>query len=122
MKNIDMDLATCRQIEEALGKRLRQVRLDRNFTQQALAAEAGIAVRTLRNLEDGEGVSLDTFIRVLKALRLHNNLKILLPDPSVRPVDRVQRPAKERIRASGGGIKPKAASTVWAWKEKAPLA
>ena len=36
-----------------LGARLAKIRLSRNITQEALAREAGIGVRTLRRLEAG---------------------------------------------------------------------
>jgi len=110
--NIDFSLANSRQIGTALGGRMEQIRLSRNLTQSQLAQDAGISVRTLRNLEKGEGVSLDTFIRVLIALGIQHNLEVLLPDPSVRPVERIGL-GKERRRARP--VRKEEKTAQWSW-------
>ena len=96
---IDFSTATSVQIEAALCRRLEIIRLARNTTQQQLAEEAGVSPRTIGRLEKGQGVSLDTFIRVLTALRIQQNLESLLPDPTVRPIERIGAGAGERKRA-----------------------
>lgn len=110
--NIDFSLANSGQIETALGRRMEQIRLSQNITQSQLAQEAGISVRTLRNLEKGEKVSFDTFIRVLIALGIQHSLEALLPDPSVRPVERIGL-GKERRRARPARKEEKTAQ--WSW-------
>jgi len=97
--NIDFSVATSRQIEAALCKRLQGIRLSRNTTQEQLAEEAGVSPRTIRRLEKGQGVSMDTFIRVTTAMGIQHNLEALLPDPSVRPVERAGMGSGERRRA-----------------------
>jgi transcriptional regulator with XRE-family HTH domain len=90
-----------REIE--LGERLARLRLSRNITQGELAGNAGIHTRTLKRLEAGEGVSLDTFIRVLTALRIEDNLDLLVPNPGIRPIERVHLKGHERQRARASG-------------------
>ena len=97
--SIDFSLANSSQIEKALCKRIEQIRLSRNITQAQLANEAGVVLRTIGRLEKGEGVSFDTFIRVLIALRTQHNLESLLPDPTVRPIERLVSGGQERKRA-----------------------
>ena len=97
--NLNFSIATSDQIEAALCKRLETIRLSRNTTQAQLAEEAGVSPRTIGRLEKGEGVSLDTFIRVMRALGIQNNLEALLPDPTVRPIERVGMGAGQRKRA-----------------------
>ena len=97
--NIEFSVATSAQIEAALCKRLESIRLSRNITQEQLAEEAGVSTRTIGRLEKGEGVSMDTFIRVMMALSIQQNLEALLPDPNVRPIERVGMGAGERKRA-----------------------
>lgn len=111
--HIDFSIATSNQIEAALCKRLERIRLSRNMTQAQLAAEAGVSERTIRNLEKGAGVSFDTFIRVMAILRIQQNLEALLPDPTVRPIERTGLLSGERQRARP----PKSATgnTNWAW-------
>jgi transcriptional regulator with XRE-family HTH domain len=114
--SIDFTAASSEQIETALGERIERIRLSRNITQQQLADEAGVSLRTVRRLAKGEGVSLDTFIRVLSALRIQTNLKLLLPDPSVSPVERVRTQRSERLRA-----RPDAGATAasgWTWADE----
>ncbi len=96
---IDFNAATSQQIEAALCKRLERIRLSRNVTQVQLAGEAGVSPRTIGRLEKGQGVSLDTFIRVLGALGIQQNLQSLLPDPTVRPIERITSGGGERKRA-----------------------
>ena len=110
---VDITLATSEQIEAALCQRLMRIRLARNTTQQQLATEAGVAPRTIGRLEKGEGVSLDTFIRVLKALGIQQSLETLLPDPTIRPMDRIGSGPKERRRARPGPVKQK--HPAWSW-------
>lgn len=97
--NIDFSVATSNQIEAALCKRLESIRLSRNITQAQLAEEAGVSPRTIGRLEKGQGVSMDTFIRIMMALSIQQNFEALLPDPSVRPIERVGMSAGERQRA-----------------------
>lgn len=113
MSKIDFDLATSEQIEAALCESLERIRLARNTTQKQLATEAGVAPRTIGRLEKGQGVSLDTFIRVLKALGIQQRLETLLPDPTVRPMDRIGSGPAERRRARPGSVKK--GRPAWAW-------
>jgi putative transcriptional regulator len=96
---IDFSVATSDQIEAALCKRLESIRLSRNITQTQLAEEAGVSPRTIGRLEKGQGVSMDTFIRIIMALSIQQNLEALLPDPTVRPIERVGMGAQARKRA-----------------------
>jgi transcriptional regulator with XRE-family HTH domain len=96
---IDFSVATSDQIEAALCKRLEGIRLSRNITQAQLAEEADVSPRTIGRLEKGQGVSMDTFIRIMMALNIQQNLEALLPDPNVRPIERVGMGAGERQRA-----------------------
>ena len=112
---IEFSVATSSQIETALCRRLERIRLSRNITQAQLAEEAGVSLRTIGRLEKGQGVSLDTFIRIMIALRIQQNLEALLPDPTVRPIERIGKIARERKRA-----RPKHSAnggTVWTWSD-----
>jgi len=114
---IDYSIATSEQINMALCKQLENIRLARNLTQAQLAKESGVSIGTIRRLEVGEGVSLNTFIRVLIALGLEQNLKILLPDTSIRPIERVRPGKKERKRARPDHQNNKKATWTWGTKQ-----
>jgi transcriptional regulator with XRE-family HTH domain len=113
---IDFSMASSEQIEAALCERLAHIRLTKNLTQAQLAKEAGIALKTIGRMEQGLGISLDTFIRVLAALGIEDHLNALLPDPTIRPVERVQTGGVERKRA-----RPKQTADEnkpWAWGDE----
>ncbi|WP_368310092.1 helix-turn-helix domain-containing protein [Luteibacter sp. CQ10] len=99
-----------------LGVRLARVRLARNLTQARLAHEAGTSLPSIKRLEAGRNSSLDTLLRVLRALDLGDRLLDILPNPDVRPVERVQNEGHERRRARTQTEAPKASD--WAWGEE----
>jgi len=98
-----------------LGTRLARVRLSRNLTQARLAQEAGASLPSIKRLEAGRNSSLDTLLRVLRALNLGDRILDILPNPDVRPVERVQHEGRERRRARTQRQAPKASD--WAWGE-----
>ena len=113
-QNIDYALATNDAIEADLGKRLEAIRLGLNINQTQLAREAGVSRRTITRMENGGGVSLDTLIRVMRALGLADRLATLLPDPGIRPIERVRLRGRERQRARP---QTKTASGKWSWAD-----
>jgi transcriptional regulator with XRE-family HTH domain len=113
---VDFTTASSQGLIEALCKRLDEIRLSRNISQADLADEAGVSRSTLTRLADGQSISLDSFIRIMQALRLTDHLAALLPDPAVRPVDRVRLDGGERQRASG----KRSATAPWTWGDTEP--
>ncbi|MCB1723995.1 MAG: helix-turn-helix transcriptional regulator [Gammaproteobacteria bacterium] len=109
--NIAFGDATSSAIARALCQRLEAIRLAQNISQAELATEAGVSRSTLTRIADGRSVSLDSFIRVMQALGLSDHLATLLPDPEIRPVERVRRGGRQRRRASGKR-KP---TRPWTW-------
>ena len=81
-----------------LGSSIRKLRLDRNLKQDQLAAQAGISLHALQNLESGEGATVRTLVTVLRALGREEWLKNLAPTPTINPLT-VPRGASERKRA-----------------------
>ena len=79
---------------EELGRRLAACRLAMGVTQSALAFEAGISKRTLERIEAGVAVQTTSLVRMLRALRLIENLEALAPSP-VQPAPS----GKQRRRA-----------------------
>ena len=110
--NNDFSLTSSTDIEAALCERIEAIRLSRNMTQTELAKQAGVSRSTLTRLARGDtGISLDSFIRILQALDLHTHLETLLPDPSISPLQRLEKKGKQRQRA-----RPKKTETTeWEW-------
>jgi len=53
--------STPEELQQALGERLRRLRLRRDLDQLQAAAKAGISEKALRNLEAGRGSTVETF-------------------------------------------------------------
>lgn len=90
---------TPNELQELLGERLKRLRLNRNLDQRTTAEKAGISEKALRNLESGRGSTVETLLRVLKALDTLQGLDLLAPEISVNPLDLLRKP-KARIRAT----------------------
>lgn len=93
-------LLTDAAVMEELGKRLRRTRLRQNVSQRQLAEQAGVAVATIRNLEDGKRTQLVTLIRVLRILGLLDGLDRVVPEPGPSPIEQLRSRGRERRRAS----------------------
>ncbi len=114
------------QTEAFLCEKLVSLRLLKNISQAALAENAGVSRRTISRMENGQGVSLDTFIRVMRALGLTDRLETLIPSTDILPIDRVKKAAKsqrtgdvkyKRRRASAAS-KVKSPTTPWEWGDE----
>lgn len=97
MPMLDNSFKTPRELQIELGKRIRDLRLQRNLDQRTTAEKAGIAEKSLRNLEAGRGSSVETLMRTLKALDFLEGIELLAPKPSVNPLA-LLRTAKPRVR------------------------
>jgi putative transcriptional regulator len=111
---IDHDSASIDALQADLGRRIEALRLGRNIQQFQLADEAGVSRRTITRLENGQSVSLDTLLRVMRALGVSGRLATLLPDPTVQPVDRVRLKTKVRKRASA---RRAPTPSAWQWAD-----
>jgi transcriptional regulator with XRE-family HTH domain len=74
------------QIEQELGKRLKDRRLDLNLSQEQTATRSGLSRRTITAIENGEGSTLTTLIALLRALNALDTLENFLPDPGISPM------------------------------------
>jgi putative transcriptional regulator len=84
-----------------IGERLARTRLERNMTQAQLAHEAGVALVTVKRLEAGEPVKLPNFLRVLRVFGLLSSLDVVVPEPTISPIDRLKLHGRQRQRATG---------------------
>ena len=96
-----------------IGGRIARYRLNGNRTQAALAKEAGVSLPTLQRIESGHSTQWANLLRVLRALKLLENLQALIPEPAVSPLQALKMRGKERLRASNS-IKEKDPEG-WSW-------
>lgn len=97
--DVMLESNTVAEIEKALGERVRGLRLRKNLTQVEIAGIAGVARTSVVKLEAGAGSSVDTLVRVLKALEVPDILGAIAPAPQVSPMALLRIPAGPR-RAS----------------------
>src|SRR6476646_6662625 len=86
-------------MQHDLGHRLRKLRLFRNLDQRTVADKAGISLRALSKLENGQGSTLETFLRTLRALDYVKGIAMLAPEPTVSPLALLKNPRPpQRVR------------------------
>jgi transcriptional regulator with XRE-family HTH domain len=84
---------------EELGARAQQYRVGLNRTQAELATDAGVSQRTIERFEAGSSVQLDKLLRILRAMKLTENLDQLIPETSIRPIQLAGARAETRKRS-----------------------
>ena len=102
---------------QALGRRLARHRLNRNLTQAALAAEAGVSALTVQRIERGHSLQAANLIRILRALGLLDNLDALVPEPAISPIQQARMRGRVRQRASSRPGRPEP-PTEWSWGDE----
>lgn len=102
-----------------VGERLSGLRLARNLTQQQLAEQAGLGLRTVQRLEVGAAATqLSGLIRVCRVLGLVENLETFIPQPAMSPMAQLKQAGRKRQRATGKKAAP-GGSKTWTWGESA---
>ncbi|MEI7298211.1 helix-turn-helix transcriptional regulator [Paraburkholderia tropica] len=94
-----MRIRTPDEIAADVGRKLKTLRVHKNLDQATVAARGGISVRSLRNVESGDGSSLHTLILILRVLGREAWLDTIAPVPTINPV-MMTRDAVPRRRAS----------------------
>lgn len=97
-----MAYQTTDELIAGIGRDLRALRRDAGLSQALLADKAGISERALRNLENGQGSSLASFIGVLKALRQDGVLQALALGQEVSPMQMLAQRSKPGAGGRGG--------------------
>lgn len=91
--------STTEEILRELGQRIERYRLQQNRTLADVAASAGVGVRTAKRAEAGERPTLETVVRLLRALDRLDTLNAFLPAPLVSPLQLADLGGHERQRA-----------------------
>jgi transcriptional regulator with XRE-family HTH domain len=99
-----------------IGDRARQFRIGMNLSQVELAKSAGVSPRTIERLEAGHSVQLDNLLRILRALKLTQNLDQLIPEASIRPIQLAG--SKAEVRRRSYKRRNADAERSWTWGDK----
>src|SRR3546814_3833271 len=89
-----------------------------DLKQSELAEMAGISRSTLARLEAGNGGTIDSLARIMRALEIEDRLLEVMPDAKLSPLDPRSDTgkARQRVRKSSEGE----AGEEWSWGEEAP--
>ena len=77
---------TPEELEEKLGRQLRNLRLLRNLAQSELAERAGVALNAVKRLESGQTSTTKSLVKILKVLNRTEWLETLAPQVTVNPL------------------------------------
>ncbi|MBI3886728.1 MAG: helix-turn-helix domain-containing protein [Opitutae bacterium] len=111
--------ATDEHLLTLLGARLARLRLARNMTQQQLAEQAGLGLRTVQRLELGAAATqLSGFVRVCRVLGLVERFDALVPESAASPMAQLESQGRKRQRASSRQPAP-GEPKKWTWGEPA---
>lgn len=84
----------------SLGLRLKQARLNRDWTQAEVSEKTGLSERSVMNAEKGR-VTLRDLISILDVLGVANGIDTLLPEQQISPMQMLK--LSGRIRKKGSG-------------------
>jgi transcriptional regulator with XRE-family HTH domain len=95
----DLDFKTADEIQDILGQQIKALRISKDMGQRTTSEKAGISEKALRNLEAGRGSTVETLVRVLKALDSLDGIDRLAPGITVSPVAMLrQMRRRQRVR------------------------
>jgi transcriptional regulator with XRE-family HTH domain len=86
-------------IAEELGQRVKQARLNANFTQEDLVQKTGLSIKAILNAEKGRS-QLQTLISILLALDMIEQLNLFIPPQEISPLQLAKLKGRKRQRAS----------------------
>jgi len=87
---------TNHKIEELLGKRLKQQRLQYNLTQNELSAKTGISRVSISKIERGSGANLSSILEIMRALHILDNIENLVPEQEISPIEMIKLKNKSK--------------------------
>ena len=86
---------TNHEILREIGSRLKAYRLQLNVSVADLAHRAGLSKTTVVNAEAGRNPTLETIVRILRALGKLESVDGFLPPPKISPIDLLERGSKQ---------------------------
>ena len=78
---------------------LKQVRINKNISQQEIAERSGLDRTTISRMESGKSVSLLTFVQILRALDMLEVIHVFKAYQIESPIKRLKEEEKKRKRA-----------------------
>jgi transcriptional regulator with XRE-family HTH domain len=112
------DTLTDESVLAELGGRIKQIRIDRGITQTQLAEKANVSLSTIVRLESGSSVQMDSFIRIMRSLRLLGKFNGLVQEQELHPVKLLRTETKRKKRVSPKRQEKPPADSAWKWGDE----
>ena len=107
---------------QEVGRRIAFLRRSSQIKQEELAEKAGISRYALSRLENGAGgIRLESFLSVLRSLNVLNRLSVVLPEPTLTPIQLVELEKKSE-GALPKRIRTRRSSPNRVWGDGTPVA
>ncbi|MDD5362396.1 MAG: helix-turn-helix transcriptional regulator [Ignavibacteria bacterium] len=87
-------------IIKEIGKGIRQVRLNKNISQEKLSNMSGVDRVTISRMESGRVTTLITFVQILRSLDILDRLNIFKQELEISPIKLLEMQEKKRKKAS----------------------
>jgi len=91
-----LSIKSTSQILSELAEKVRQLRLERDWSQEELARRSGIRPATYRLFEQTGKISLPRFVRIIEALGKVADLDVLLARREIPKISELQKPKRQR--------------------------
>jgi DNA-binding XRE family transcriptional regulator len=94
---------TPEEIEISLGDDIKNLRLQTNLEQKTLAERAGVSLKAIQNLENGNGSTLKSLVKIVRALGRESWFGTIAPVASINPLtmpvhtEQRQRASRKRM-------------------------
>ena len=87
------------EILELIGKKLQEYRVSKNISQKQLAEITGVSRSRISDIENGSPSSLVSLIEIMRALKILDNIELLVPSVVKSPREVLKETLKKRKRA-----------------------
>ena len=87
-------------VVQSLCSSLKQMRLNKNISQEELAKQCGLSRITISRMESGKAINLLTMVQVMRALGKLDLFNYLNEEPEISPLQVMEERSKYRKKAS----------------------
>lgn len=87
------------EVLELIGKKLQEYRVSKNISQKQLAEITGVSRSRISDIENGSPSSLVSLIEIMRALKILDNIELLIPAVVKSPREILKETLKKRKRA-----------------------
>ena len=92
---------------------MKEIRIASDITQESMALRSGVSLNTVKRIESGQSIRLDSFFSMMRTLNLLPALDQLIPEQNISPTELLAHQGKQRKRASS-----RRKEEEWTWGDE----